>query len=193
MNYLAHCYLSCSDEDLFLGNLMTDFLRKSEEGNYEGKVLEGIQLHRAIDTFTDKHPASLELRDMLRKRHDKYASVVVDLIWDRMLCINWLHFSGESIREFITPLYGILEKRKDELPAKFESRIDKMLQGDFLMAYANDDNMLKSLQWMDNRVNFPSNFVGAMDDLKENRDQIQKLFMQFFPALIAEVDTICDC
>jgi len=193
MNYLAHCYLSCSDEDLFLGNLMTDFLRKSEEQNYQGKVLEGIHLHRAIDSFTDKHPASLELRAILRKRHDKYASVVVDLIWDRMLCLNWNHFSGQSIRDFITPLYQVLEKRKEELPRKFRSRIENMLEADFLMAYANDDRMKKSLEWMDRRVKFPSNFVGAMDDLQENHEHIQKLFMYFFPELISEVDAICDC
>lgn len=193
MNYLAHCYLSCSDEDLLLGNIMTDFLRKSEEPNYQGRVLDGIHLHREIDQFTDNHPASLDLRNILRPRHDKYASVVVDLIWDRLLCLNWKHFSGQSIRDFVDPLYGVLRRRKEELPKKFNARLDKMIESDFLLAYATEENMLKSLTWMDKRVNFPSNFKSAILDLQENEEHIQKLFMQFFPELITKVDSLCNC
>ena len=126
MNYLAHCYLSCSQEDILIGNFMTDFLKKKEEANYSGKVLEGIHLHRSIDTFTDAHPASLELRALLRPRHGKYAPVVVDLIWDYFLCLNWDKFSGTTLTDFNKDMYEILLKRKDELPEKLNKRIDKI-------------------------------------------------------------------
>lgn len=193
MNYLAHCYLSCSDEDLMIGNLITDFMRKSEENNYTGQVLAGIQLHRSIDSFTDKHPASLRLRHLLRKRHDKYASVVVDLIWDRLLCMNWSHYSGSSLSDFVKPIYQIIINRREELPKKFESRLNGMIDSDFLLAYSTEESMLSALKWMDNRVKFPSNFVGAVQDLKENKEEIEQLFKTFFPDVIAHVDSICNC
>lgn len=193
MNYLAHCYLSCSEEDILIGNIITDFMSKKEESNYSDKVLEGIHLHRQIDTYTDKHPASLELKGLLRKRHGKYASVVVDLVWDHFLCLNWDHFSGSPISDFCQEIYPILLKRKSELPPKFSNKIESMVANNFLMSYATDRGMLKSLQWMDNRVNFKSNFVGAISDVEENREVIQGLFMAFFPDLIAFVEGECGC
>jgi len=193
MNYLAHCYLSCSDEDLLIGNVMTDFMRKKEEVNYSGRVLEGIYLHRAIDEFTDHHPASLELRRILRKRHDKYAPVVVDLIWDRMLCLEWSKYSGSKLSDFVKPIYEVLLKRKAELPIKFRSKVENMINSNFLLAYSTEESMLSSLRWMDNRVKFPSMFQEAVLDIKENEQRILNLFNVFFPDLIAKVDAICNC
>ena len=163
-------------------------MRKSEEKNYSGRVLEGIQLHRKIDTYTDAHPASLALREMLRKRHGKYASVVVDLIWDYYLCKHWAHYSGSELRSFVEDVYVLIRNRREELPAKFERRLDGMLEADFLMSYSNKDRMRSALSWMDNRVKYPSNFVGAMDDVEEYDMAIENLFQDFFPDLIGFVD-----
>ncbi len=193
MNYLAHCYLSCTDEDLMLGNVITDFMRKKEEKNYSGRVLEGIQLHRKIDAYTDKHEASLSLRALLRPRHGKYASVVVDLVWDHMLCKYWSDYSGAELSAFAAPIYEVLLRRKAELPESFASKVDAMVASDFLLSYSTEDKMRSSLRWMDNRVNFPSDFEGAIIDIKDNHDYIADLFKQFFPDLIAYVDTYCNC
>ena len=178
---------------MLIGNIITDFMSKKEESNYSGKVLEGINLHRQIDTYTDKHPASLQLRKLLRKRHGKYASVVVDLIWDYFLCINWDHFSGTKLEDFCQDIYPVLLKRKSELPPKFASKVDDMVANNFLMSYATEKGALKSLQWMDNRVNFKSDFVGAILDIEENYALIQDLFMTFFTDLIGFVEGECGC
>jgi len=193
MNYLAHCYLSCSDEDLMIGNIITDFMRKKEEPLYNGRVLEGILLHRQIDNYTDRHPASLKLRKMLRPRHGKYASVVVDLVWDYMLGKNWSHYTSASKDDFVRPIYKVLLKRKEELPASFKSKIDNMVEADFLLSYSTEDRMRSSLEYMDRRVKFPSDFVGAILDIRENLDAIDQLFSEFFPDLIAFVDSYCEC
>jgi acyl carrier protein phosphodiesterase len=163
---------------------MTDFLRKKEEANYTGRVLQGIQLHRVIDTFTDQHSASLELRASLRKRHGKYASVVVDLIWDYFLSKNWSEYSDEPLPTFNERMYEILLRRQAELPSRLQSRIERMVKGDFLMSYANKANMQRSLEWMDNRVNFPSSFQEATLDLEENESYFEQLFSRFFPELV---------
>jgi len=193
MNYLAHCYLSCTDEDILIGNFITDFLKKKEEADYSGRVLEGIKLHRAIDTFTDSHPASLELRQLLRPNHGKYSAVVVDLVWDHFLSINWDKYSGTQLESFNADVYAILEKRKAELPDKLKSRLDRMIETDVLMAYSSEARMLKALDWMDKRVKFPSNFVSAVDDINNHRDRIDDLFNSFFPELITVAEAHCSC
>ena len=193
MNYLAHCLLSCSEEDILIGNFMTDFLRKKEEPQYEGRILEGIGLHRKIDQYTDSHPASLALRAMLRPRHGKYASVVVDLIWDYFLSKDWANYSSESLNDFALRVYDILSSRKSELPSRLQERLDGMIRGDFLKAYATRKNMEKSLAWMDNRVNFKSAFSEAVHDLDENTEAMQVLFDDFFPDLLQMAEQQCSC
>lgn len=193
MNFLAHCYLSCASEDMLIGNIITDFTNKKEADMYKGGIKEGIELHRKIDTFTDKHDASLELRSLLRKRHGKYASVVVDLVWDYFLCQNWNRYSGTTLRAFADSIYPIILKNKEVLPSNLKKKINNMIKDDFLLAYENSSRMKKSLQWMDNRVKYPSNFIGAVNDVQENYDLIEKLFVGFFQDLINYVDTECNC
>ena len=181
MNYLAHCFLSCTNEDVLVGNFITDFLSRGELKNYKGDILEGIMLHRKIDSYTDTHPQSLKLRAMLRPRHKKYASVVVDLIWDYYLSKNWSLFSGSQLDDFSKEIYEILLKRKDELPQELKDKIERMISSDFLKAYADRDRMSVSLQWMDRHVSFKSNFIGAIDDINENGEKIEQMFLDFFP------------
>jgi acyl carrier protein phosphodiesterase len=176
-----------------IGNFITDFLNRKTASTYVGKIKEGIALHRKIDQYTDEHKASLELRKMLRKRHGKYAPVVVDLIWDHYLCKNWQHFSGQELKLFAKSIYDILEKRYAELPVKLQSKIVVMIKDDFLLSYSNTGRMLNALKWMDSRVSFPSDFTSAVEDVEENDDKIQKLFMRFFPDLIQYVESKCLC
>ena len=172
---------------------MTDFLRKDEIDNYTGDVQEGIQLHRVIDNYTDEHPASLELRAMLRPRHGKYAPVVVDLIWDYYLSVNWKDYAGSSLEDFAHTIYDILLDRRLELPSKLNMRLDEMIANDFLRSYSSKVRMLSSLRWMDRRAKFNSNFESAVLDVEENEEKIQELFTSFFPEMIRHVEQSCSC
>lgn len=193
MNYLAHCLLSCSEDDILIGNFMTDFLKKSEVDDYEGRIKDGIELHRAIDTFTDAHPITLKLRADLRPRHGKYASVVVDLIWDFYLSKNWSQYSEDDFERFRKDTYRVLLNKKEVLPSKLKSKIDAMIDNDFLIAYASKENMRHSLAWMDRRVNFKSAFHSAILDVEEKGEQYEEWFHRFMPDLIEHSKLFCSC
>lgn len=193
LNFLAHCYLSCSNEELLVGNFITDFLSPSELNQYEGEVMRGIELHKQIDSYTDQHSDSLKLRTMLRKRHGKYASVAVDLIWDYFLCRNWSVYSGVGLQEFADQSYEILIRYRSSFPVRLDKMFDGMLENNFLLAYKNKDRMRNSLAWMDRRTRFPSNFVDAIHDLEENEAEMNRMFQSFFPDLITFVEEACSC
>ena len=55
MNFLAHSYLSFSEEQL-VGNMIADFVKNRDVARLPESIQKGIKLHRAIDTFTDAHP-----------------------------------------------------------------------------------------------------------------------------------------
>ena len=61
MNYLAHVFLSGPNRKVQLGNFVGDAVKGSSYKNYPPDIAKGIQLHRAIDDYTDRHPAVCEV------------------------------------------------------------------------------------------------------------------------------------
>ena len=63
MNYLVHFLLAGDDDELRLGNVLGDFVKgRVERFEHRGlteRLRTGIQLHRTIDAFSDRHPAVL--------------------------------------------------------------------------------------------------------------------------------------
>ena len=68
MNYLAHAYLSFSDNEILAGNMISDFVKGKTRYDYPAGIQEGITLHREIDRFTDDHPA-------VKKKQKKYSGL----------------------------------------------------------------------------------------------------------------------
>ncbi len=193
MNFLAHCYLSCENEKVLIGNFITDFLTKKEELQFAGDYLTGIKLHRAIDAFTDRHQASAFARTLLRKRHGKYAPVAVDLIWDYYLSKFWHLYSDATLEDFTRQQYAIFNKYSEVFPQKLKLRYPRMRESHFLMAYANIDNARNSLRWMDKRARFTSDFEGALKDIAQYGDEFEGAFREFFPDVINYVRAFCAC
>lgn len=193
MNYLAHAYLSCSNEDILFGNFIGDSVNSKTDGVYSDQVLEGIKLHREIDSFTDNHPLVKEAVAIFRPSQSKYAPVVTDILWDHTLSKYWENYSGESLRGFIDGVYKSISIRKSIMPAKLSSKIDRMLEGDFLFRYQTISGLTASFGYMDRRTTFKSNFVSATEVYQSNEHELDELFLGFFPELISYVDGICDC
>jgi acyl carrier protein phosphodiesterase len=55
MNFLAHAYLSFGNDDLIIGNMISDFVKGKKRYDFPLPVQNGIELHRRIDAFTDAH------------------------------------------------------------------------------------------------------------------------------------------
>ena len=52
MNFLAHSYLSFSEEQL-VGNMIADFVKNRDVARLPESIQKGIKLHRAICTSAD--------------------------------------------------------------------------------------------------------------------------------------------
>ncbi len=193
MNFLAHTYLSCGSEDLLIGNFLADFLRNKEIENLPDCFLNGIHLHRKIDTFTDNHPRVSEVNKMFHAEHGKYAPVVTDVLFDYILAKNWSKYSGEDIDDFISRIYELLNKNVQYFPERRKEYIMKMIKGDFLTNYTKIEGLRFTFEKMDSQTRFPSNFVSALGNLEEKMPFLDLKFNAFFPELIEEVDSFCSC
>lgn len=192
MNFLAHLFLSFENEDIVIGNFIADFIKNSDVKNYSSAIQKGILIHRKIDAFTDNHPAVRKGTSRLRPHHHKYAPVVIDILYDYILANNWKRYSALSLGEFARQTYSILNKRLDEIPEGLKKSVPKMIESNWLEAYKTKDGLRFTLQKMDQRAAFPSNFINAVEHLEKDYQLFENEFNEFFPELIDYLTQVSD-
>ncbi len=193
MNYLAHSYLSCNNEYLLIGNLVTDLIKKKDEDYYSEAIRKGIDLHRKIDHFTDNHRIVKDSLDLIRSSQGKYAPVVLDILWDYFLCKNWKTYSEEDLQEFSNGVYAILEKNYPNLQEKVVERFESMIAHNFLMSCANKTALIKTFEHLNKRVRFLTNFEEAAEIVIDYNEKLDDNFNILFGEMMSYVESICAC
>ena len=95
VNLLAHLHLSAGlTPEETAGNVLADFLPNDLEP--PPGIASGIDLHRHIDGFTDRHPLVAEARDLISKPRRRLASIIVDVAFDYTLCQVWDDHCGHT-------------------------------------------------------------------------------------------------
>ena len=195
MNHLAHVFLSGNDEDLMAGNLIADFMTGKETRLCAPKFLRGIQLHYAIDVFTDAHPVVKESTKLLHPYHHKYAPVVVDVFYDYFLARNWHIYAPQmnvdtDMRAFINNTYQILQKNRAELPEKLAQPLPNMIKNDWLFQSTQLEGQKKVFVVLEKRAAYKNNFKDAVQHLITFQYELERQFNLFFPALMRHVQDL---
>ena len=193
MNYLAHLFLSCHDDDLMIGNFIADSIRNKEIADYSERIQQGIFLHRQIDSFTDNHPVVRQATRRLHPHHHKYAPVVIDIFFDNLLANNWHLYTAETLPDFSKRMYHVLTKRQKDLPLKMQKYVPNMIENDWLQKYGTKEGLQYTFERMDKRTKFKSNFVNAVSHLEVDYELYENEFNQFFPDVIQMANEFCGC
>lgn len=193
MNYLAHCFLSCSEEDLLIGNFIADSIRNKDLPALSERVREGVFLHRKIDTYTDIHPMTRQGTARLHSQHGKYAAVIIDIYFDYLLVNNWEKYSSQNLSDWTQNIYEILQRRSGDIPLKMRKHLPEMIADNWLMRYGTEEGLRFTFSKMRKRLKYPDMFDGATDNLLQNYDAFDKEFQQFFPEVITYVEGECGC
>ena len=156
-------------------------------------IQKGIELHRKIDSYTDKHKEVKFCTKLLHPTQGKYSPVVVDVLFDYVLFHNWVRYSGITYDDFEIQVYDSIRRGIDEFPDRIQKTAIAMVDGRFLSAYTTLEGMRKTFTRMERRVKFESNIINAVDDLEFHFDAINEKFNQFFPDVIEMVDGFCEC
>ncbi|MDX1940709.1 MAG: ACP phosphodiesterase [Saprospiraceae bacterium] len=187
MNFLAHLFLSCEDEELLIGNFIGDFVRSRDDAQYSAGIQRGLKLHRKIDSFTDTHPAVLESVRLLRPYHRKYAPVVLDVFYDFLLAKNWTQFSVQSLKKYTQNIYKILESNIHLMPPVLQHRLPLMIADDWLVRYGEWDGLAFTFSRMKLRASKPGHFDNVIEHLQAHLEPLDKGFQRFFPEAIQYV------
>ncbi len=185
MNHLAHLYLSQTDVNLMVGNFIADRVKGKDYQSYSEGIQKGIEMHRAIDTFTDEHPVVMQSKERLFPIYHKYASVIVDMFYDHILAKHWPDYSPIPLSLFAQNTYKVLQAKITEMPLASQQILHYMSTGDWLTAYATEEGMKRALSGLASRTKFESKMEYATEDLIRDYSLYEDEFVPFFKELIA--------
>ena len=189
MNFLAHAYLSGEDEKILVGNFIGDFVKGRQALNaFEPGIVKGVELHRAIDEFTDNHQVVHQSKERLREKYRHYAGVIVDVFYDHFLASGWPAFHPLPLKDFVRQTYRTVQSFSNVLPVRFKQLFPYMVSGDWLVNYGSMQGIHRTLSGMASRTPYPSRMEEATNDLKAHYDLFLHEFNLFFP----DLSSFCD-
>lgn len=190
MNFLAHAHLSGENKDLLVGNLIADAVKGNPVSLFPEMIVQGILLHRQIDTFTDAHPSVRNSKSTIREEAGKYSGVVVDIFYDHFLARNWDDFSSIPLAQFTVSTYRTLGNHFDLLPARSKRMLPYMIAQNWLNSYANLKDLKRIFYGMDRRTKLRSGMSRAVEILEAHYNSLQRDFEDFYPEMIAFAQNI---
>jgi acyl carrier protein phosphodiesterase len=184
MNYLAHIYLSGDDDNLKIGNFIADSVKGKKFLDFPEPIQKGIILHRAIDHYTDTHPVVKRSVHRLFSKYSHYSRVIVDILYDHFLAVNWNLYSREPLEEYTQNFYNLLRENAAVLPKNVQNFMPYMFRDNWLLSYARIDGMERILRQMDYRTKNKSKMSLAVEELEIFYSEFHEEFTEFFADLI---------
>lgn len=184
MNFLAHIYLSGSNDQVRIGNFMADSIKGKKYKKYPEQIQKGIILHRAIDFYTDTHPVFKQSSHRLFDRYSHYSGIIMDIFYDHFLAANWAEYCKIPLEAYSLNFYNLLKNNFDILPAKVQSFLPYMIEDNWLLSYAEIEGIEKVLSGMNRRVGRNSKMNLATFELKKYYEIFESEFRTFFPDII---------
>ena len=181
MNYLAHAVLSYNRPFILVGNMISDFVKGSQKSGYTAAVQQGIMLHRAIDHFTDNHPATAKAKEIFRPAYRLYSAPITDIIYDHFLATDESLFTDTSLLQFTKGVYRTLEEQTVHLPPRFLTVLTYMKADNWLYNYRKPEGIEMSLRGLVRRATFIHDSTQAYALFLSHYDELKACYNAFFP------------
>jgi acyl carrier protein phosphodiesterase len=181
MNYLAHAYLSFNDEQILVGNMVSDFVKGKKKFDYAEGIQKGITLHRAIDTFTDSHEATKIAKEVFRPSYRLYSGAFVDVAYDHFLATDLNEFNEESLQEFSENVYRILDRHMSDFPERFARMFPYMKSQNWLFNYRTRWGTESSFGGVVRRARYLEESTTAASLFEKHYAVLNQCYRAFFP------------
>ena len=184
MNYLAHIYLSGTNDLLKIGNFMADSIKGHDYEKFDSEIKKGILLHRHIDSFTDMHPIYRQSKHRLHEKYGHYSGVIMDILYDHFLAKNWSKYSNEKLEDYANDFYQLLQDNYDILTERIKGMMPYMIARNWFVSYATIAGLEMILFQMDYKTKHRANMQEAIVELQDFYTEFESEFFLFFEELI---------
>ena len=192
MNFLAHIYLSGESDQVKIGNFIGDFVKGQAYRDYPKLISRGILMHRNVDSYTDGNPVVKKTILFFRQKYGLYAGIVVDILYDHFLAVEWHQHALIDLQDFILAFYHVLENNFHFLPERVQSFTPRFIQLNWLATYHELSGVEKVLDRMSKRTSLPNETKYAMQIMEKNYFTFQDHFREFFPLVKQHVSNVFD-
>lgn len=100
VNFLAHLWLTDRAGLPLVGAVLGDVVRGRLDGRLPAALEASIRYHRQVDVATDTHPSSVAARARFPNGARRWAGIVLDLVHDHALALDWPACSDEPLEAF---------------------------------------------------------------------------------------------
>ena len=165
--------------------MISDFVKGKRKYDYPPGIQKGIELHRAIDAFTDAHEATRLAKEIFRPYYRLYAGAFMDVTYDFFLANDADIFTEASLLDFTQSTYLLLEQNSKWFPDKFAGMFPYMKSQNWLYNYRQSRGIEKSFGGLVRRANYLKESETAFRLFIENRAFLQQQY-DFFSADIKQ-------
>lgn len=192
MNYLAHAYLSFNEPELLLGNMVSDYVKGKKQFDFPIRMQAGIRLHRAIDEFTDTHPATKNIASLFKPYYRLYSGAFADIVYDYFLANDSQVFSSpQKLLDFTQHTYELLAQNSSWFPASFAGMFPYMRTQNWLYNYQFDWGIQRSFNGLVRRATYLPESDKAFELFLHNKVFLRDQYQYFFGSVkIFAADTM---
>jgi acyl carrier protein phosphodiesterase len=177
--------LSFGDPDILAGNLFSDFVKGKKKFDFPLRIQKGIDLHRAIDRFTDDHPVTAKAKQFFRPAYGLYSAVFVDVAYDHFLATDKKIFSGDELQTFAESTYRHLHAVEAFFPERFRIFFHYMQLQNWLSNYQYNEGIFRSFGGLVRRAAYMEDAKPACDIFLQHYEELNSCYEVFFPELRA--------
>jgi acyl carrier protein phosphodiesterase len=186
VNFLAHAYLSFNYPEILAGNLISDFVKGKKKFDYSPGIQKGIQLHRMIDEYTDKHPVTGWAKQFFKTPYGLYAGAFIDIVYDHFLASDIHVFTDpHQLSTFAENTYRQVLMMEDQLPQRFRRVFYYMRTQDWLSHYRLREGIRNSFAGLVSRAAYLEDYTSAYIAFDKHYEDLKKAYEAFFPELLA--------
>ena len=187
MNFVGHAYIAKNNPELIAGNFAGDSYKGHLENfvHLPSHILNGIQLHRYIDDYTDNSPFIRSVGQRFQEAGiTKVAYIASDILLDHYLTKNWNHYSDQSLPDFIHSIYEETDKNLMYLEEDFCFMYAKLKEFRWLFHYETEEGIDRVLWQFSRRIGFKNDLSRCMAIYQDQKIAMDKDFEAFMASIV---------
>lgn len=171
-------YLSGNDPELLAGNFMGDFVKGRIGGEFAPRIVQGLKLHRKIDSFAQGNAHFQTSRLRLSPRYGLYRGIFIDLFYDHFLAREWMSWSDTPLPEYLVATRAIIDRYLPVMPQRLQQFVPVIFD-ELLPSYAEVSGIEAALGRMSRRVRRSNPLAEGSSELTAHYTALQADFRLF--------------
>jgi acyl carrier protein phosphodiesterase len=183
VNFLAHLSLGFKHPDWTYGQFIADAVKGSRHEELPIDIRTGVLAHRYVDYHTDTHPATLRLREKLRVKFGLMTPIVIDVLFDHALAVQWNEYHTTQLDEEIDFYHELLANHPHPMPANAKRLAEYMIGQEWLRRYSSYEGLDITFHQMSKRFPNGPQLTQVMREFPAFEKDLHDTFASVYPEI----------